>query len=203
MAAHQIALQVCQFSFLPAFAVAEAAAVLAGQAIGALREDLVGRMARLGLYAAGGYTGLCSLLFALVAPLIVSGFTGDPALALVAIRLLHVAALFQLFDGANIVARSVLRGIGDVRFAAAVGVLTTWLMTPPLTWLLGWRARMGAFGGWVGLCAETILGAVILWRRLVRGDWRAAAEEARRNAVLETVPDGPAEPCEPAAAIVR
>src|SRR5262249_15264646 len=33
MAAHQIAVQCCQFSFLPAFAIAEGAQVLAGQAM--------------------------------------------------------------------------------------------------------------------------------------------------------------------------
>jgi MATE family multidrug resistance protein len=175
MAAHQIALQVCQFSFLPAWAVAEAAAVLAGQAVGARRQELVLPVARLGLRAAGAYTIACSLAFALAGRQIAAGFTSDPALAAVAISLLHVAAVFQAFDGANIVARAVLRGVGDVRFAAVVGVVTAWLMTPPLTWLLGYRAHMGAFGGWLGLCGETIIGTLILWRRLRLGHWRVAA----------------------------
>jgi MATE family multidrug resistance protein len=179
MAAHQIALQVCQFSFLPAWAVAEAAAVLAGQAIGARRQELVMRVAHLGLAVAGAYTMLCSLAFAVGAHAITAGFTSDHALASVAIRLLYVAAVFQTFDGANIVARSVLRGVGDVRFAAVVGVITAWVLTPPLTWLLGYRAGMGAFGGWLGLCLETIVGAVVLWRRLNAGHWRVAAAAAR------------------------
>jgi MATE family multidrug resistance protein len=185
MAAHQIALQVCQFSFLPAWAVAEAASVLAGQAVGARRDELVLRVARLGLVAAGGYTMACSLAFAGGGAVIVSGFTGDPALATVAIRLLHVAAVFQAFDGANIVARSVLRGVGDVRFAAVVGVVTAWAMTPPLAWLLGWRAHLGAYGGWLGLCGECIIGAVVLWWRLGRGGWRAIAETSRASLALE------------------
>jgi MATE family multidrug resistance protein len=184
MAAHQIALQICQFSFLPAWAVAEAAAVMAGQAIGARRDALVMRVARLALYAAGGFTALASFVFATLAPLIVSGFTSDVALSSVAIRLLHVAAVFQLFDGANIVARAILRGVGDVRFAAVVGVVTAWLMTPPLTWLLGWRAGLGAYGGWIGLCAETIVGAFILWHRLARGRWLTVAVATRQATEL-------------------
>jgi MATE family multidrug resistance protein len=184
MAAHQIALQVCQFSFLPAFAVAEAAAVLAGQAVGAGRDELVLRVARLGLAAAGGYALLCSAIFALADVRIVAGVTDQAALAAVAIRLLHVAAVFQAFDAANVVARSVLRGIGDVRFAAVVGVMTAWLMTPPLTWLLGWRGGLGAFGGWLGLCGEIVLGALVLWRRLHRGGWRAIAAESRTALAL-------------------
>ena len=46
MAAHQIALHVVHLSFLPAVAVAEAAAVLAGQAVGAKRGDLFRQVAR-------------------------------------------------------------------------------------------------------------------------------------------------------------
>jgi MATE family multidrug resistance protein len=174
MAAHQIALQACQFSFLPAFAIAEGAQVLAGQSVGAHRDELVGRVARLALVAAGVYTGACSLGFAFGAPLIVAGFTSSVALSAVAVRLLRVAALFQVSDGANIVARAVLRGVGDMRFAAIVGVATAWMMTPPLTWLLGAHAHLGAAGGWLGLCGESVLGAAILWRRVRSGAWRAA-----------------------------
>lgn len=176
MAAHQIVLQLCQFSFLPAFAVAEAASVLAGQAVGARREALVWRVAWLGLIAASVYTAACSLVFACGAPLIVAGFTSTAALAAVTVPLLRTAALFQVSDGANIVARAVLRGVGDVRFAAVVGVATAWMMTPPLTWLIGYRAGLGARGGWIGLCCESVLGAALLWRRLQRGRWRRAAD---------------------------
>jgi MATE family, multidrug efflux pump len=179
MAAHQIALQVIHFSFLPAFAVAEAASVLAGQAVGANRDAMVTRVARVGMALSGAYTALWTLAFAFAAPLIVAGFRAGPEVASVAVRLLHVAAIFQMFDGANIVARAVLRGTGDVRFAAWVGVLTSWAFTPPLTWLLGYRLGMGAFGGWVGLLAEIVCGAAVLWWRLERRTWAAAAREAR------------------------
>jgi multidrug resistance protein, MATE family len=184
MAAHQIALQVCQFSFLPAFAVAEAAAVLAGQAVGAERQELVLPLAHLGLRVAGLYTIGCSLVFVVGARAITAGFTGDPALAAVAVRLLYVAAVFQAFDGANIVARAVLRGVGDVRFAAVVGVVTAWMMTPPLAWLLGWRAGLGAYGGWIGLCGECVVGALVLWHRLQRGRWRAIATQSAEGLVV-------------------
>ena len=90
----------------------------------------------------------------------------------VTVRLLRVAALFQVSDGANIVGRAVLRGVGDMRYAAIVGVVTAWLMTPPLTWLLGAHAHLGAVGGWLGLCGESVLGAALVWRRLRSGAWR-------------------------------
>lgn len=187
MAAHQIALQIIHVSFLPAMAVAEATSVLAGQAVGARREELVLRVARQGMWLAGGYTGFCTLILALGAPWLVGQFTDAAGLASIATRLLYVAALFQVFDGANMVARSTLRGTGDVRVPAVIGILTAWVLTPPLTWLLGHQLGLGALGGWVGLCIEIILGSLILWRRLLRRDWLEAAEKTRARLAAEGV----------------
>jgi Na+-driven multidrug efflux pump len=61
-----------------------------------------------------------------------------------------------------------------------------------LTWLLGWKAGLGAYGGWVGLCGETIVGAFILWHRLARGGWRAIAVTTRRAADLPAADVAPA-----------
>lgn len=181
MAAHQIALQVIHFSFLPAFAVAEGVNVLTGQAVGADRDELLLKVARRGLLLASIYTGLCTLLLAVGARLLAEGFTADLAVVAVATRLLQVAAVFQVGDGANMIARAALRGAGDARYAAVVGVLTAWVATPPLTWLLGYRMGMGALGGWLGLCAEIIVGAGLVWHRLLRGGWATAAAAARAD----------------------
>jgi MATE family multidrug resistance protein len=174
-AGHQIALQVNHFAFLPGYAIAEAASVLTGQAVGAKRLELVKRVARAGLAATTAYTRACTVIFAVFAAQIVAGFTSDPALARVAIHLLWVAAVFQVFDGANVVARGVLRGAGDVRVPAIVGVISSWVATPPLTLLLGYGLGQGALGGWLGITVEILLASAILWWRLERGLWHGAA----------------------------
>jgi Na+-driven multidrug efflux pump len=69
----------------------------------------------------GAYSGLCALVLAVAAPLIVAGFTRGSAVVAPAIALLHVAAIFQVFDALNAVMRGVLRGAGDVRFSAVIG----------------------------------------------------------------------------------
>jgi len=179
MASHHIAIQVIHFSFLPAMAVAEAASVLTGQAVGAGAYDFVKRIAHLAMAITAVYAGAWSLLLALGAPLIASSFTSDPGVVSVAVTLLHVAAVFQIFDASNIVARCSLRGAGDVRYAAVVGVLTSWLCTPTLAWLLGRHYKLGAFGGWLGLCLEIIIGSSILWWRIERRGWMRAATMSR------------------------
>jgi MATE family multidrug resistance protein len=179
MAAHQIALQAIHFSFLPALAVGEAGSVLAGQAVGADRDDLVLEVAKLSMWLAGLYTAACTVVFAFGAPLIAGIFTASPEVIATAIPLLHVAAAFQVADAANMIGRCILRGTGDVRFAAVVGITLAWSLTPPLTWVLGHLLGMGAFGGWLGLCAEILGAAAVFWWRLMRRGWLPSAARAR------------------------
>lgn len=168
MAAHQLASQVLNLSFLPAMAIAEGASILTGQAVGAGRKRLVLPVAVRALTIACAWALLCAALFLLGGRAIVGTFEATPELARVALQLLAVGAVIELVDAANIVARGVLRGTGDVRVPAVAGIITAWLFTPPLTWWLGIHMGMGAMGGWIGLCFEILAGAAWFWLRLVR-----------------------------------
>lgn len=179
MAAHQITLQLISFSFLPAFAVGESASVMVGQAIGAFRDDLVPRIARLAALVVSAYTGFCTLVLLLFASGLVATFTSDAVTQHVAMKLVYVSCVFLVIDGLNIVARAILRGAGDVVFPAWLGVLCSWGLTPPLAWLLGFHFHLEAFGGWIGLSAEVLIGATAQWLRLARGGWRPFAERTR------------------------
>jgi MATE family multidrug resistance protein len=200
MAAHQIAIQVIHFSFLPAVALAESTSVLAGQAVGARREELVRRVARAALVAGGLYTGACSLVLVVGGAWIAGLFTDSSQLAELTVRLLLIAAIFQVFDSTAMICGGALRGTGDVRFPAVVGTVTAWALTPPAMWLLGYRLGLGAAGGWIGLCAEIVVLALVLWWRLERGTWRAAAERARsmRRTAEPTGPPAVKDPGPPA-----
>jgi MATE family multidrug resistance protein len=180
-AAHQMVLHLVNVSFLPAHALAEAAAVLVGQAVGAGKDALVSRVANRALALGAGYASLCLVGYALLGRAIASAMAaGDAALAERATMLVHVSLAFLVADAANVIARGVLRGASDVRYAAVIGIVTSWLTTPPLTWLLGVHWRLGVVGGWIGLAIEIVLGATVFWLRVWRGGWRPAAAAARR-----------------------
>lgn len=181
-AAHQMVLHLVNVSFLPAHALGESAAVLVGQAVGANRDALVSRVAGRALALGAGYSGLCVIVFAVLGGTIASALAaGDHALAARATALVHVSLVFLVADAANVIARGVLRGAGDVRFAAVVGIATAWLSTPPLAWGLGVACGLGVVGGWIGLALEITVGAAIVWWRVARGGWRPAAAAARRT----------------------
>ncbi|HEY5924690.1 MAG TPA: MATE family efflux transporter, partial [Kofleriaceae bacterium] len=180
-AAHQLVLHLVNVSFLPAHALAEAAAVLVGQAVGAGKDGLVPRVARRALAIGAGYATVVSIAYMILGGTIATAMaSGDTALAERSTLLLYVGIAFLIADAANVIARGVLRGTSDVRYAAVVGIATAWITTPPITWLLGMYLGLGVLGGWIGLAAEIFLGAAVFWYRVLRGGWRPAAAAARR-----------------------
>lgn len=181
MAAHQVALAVMHLTFLPALAIAEAGSVMAGQAVGAGRDDLVRRVARWALVLSGAYAALCTVLLVGFARPIAQGFADDPRIVLATIPLLWVAAVFQIADAGGAVARSVLRGTGDVTTPAIIGIAIAWLFLPGGTWLLGYQAGLGALGGWLALTGDIVVGASVFWWRLERGGWIPAATKSRER----------------------
>jgi MATE family multidrug resistance protein len=181
-AAHQMVLHLINVSFLPAHALAEGAAVLVGQAVGAGRNDLVPAVARRALAIGAGYSTLCCVVFAVCGGAIVHALAGaDDSLTARGTTLLHVGLLFLIADASNVIARGVLRGASDVRYAAIVGILTSWFTTPPLAYLLGVVMGYGVVGGWLGLAVEITVGAGLFWARVWRGGWQPAAAAARRS----------------------
>jgi MATE family multidrug resistance protein len=108
----------------------------------------------------------------LVAPsLIARAFTADPAVIKASGVMLALAALFQLFDGAQGVATGALRGAGNTRVTAIAHAIGYWGLGLPLGYVLCFEAGLGAPGWWVGLSVALIVIGIALatvWHRLTR-----------------------------------
>lgn len=182
IASHQIALAIIRVSFLPGVAVAEAASVLVGQALGRRELSEADAVARGALRLAVAFMAACGVVFALAGEHIARGFSDDPSVLAIARRLLLVAAVFQVLDAVNIVLRGSLRGAKDVRAVALIGVVVVWSCIPTSAYVLGKLAGLGAVGGWIGFVAETTLAAALFWRRWTHGSWRARYAPATATA---------------------
>jgi len=177
IAAHMIALNTIRASFLPGVAIAEAASVLVGVALGSqmLAVDRLAeadRITRAALRLAISFMAMCGVVFALFGGSIAALFTPDLVVVAIARRLLLVAAVFQVLDAMNIVLRGALRGAKDVRVVAFLGITIMWTCLPTSAFVLGKVLGWGALGGWCGFVAETTFSAILFWRRWSRGAWR-------------------------------
>ena len=171
LAAHQIVLNLAGLTFMVPLGVSAAGAVRVGQAIG--RDDSAG--ARLSGWVALGlgaaFMGVAAVLFVAAPRMILGAFTSDLGVTEVGVLLLLVAAVFQLFDGLQVVATGVLRGLGDTRTPMLSNLLGHWVVGLPVGYALCFWWGWGVLGLWVGLSLGLILVGIILvpiWHRRVQ-----------------------------------
>jgi MATE family multidrug resistance protein len=182
MAAHQIAVQLTAFSFLPALAIAEAATVLAGEAVGAGRMALVPRIARSALGLSLAYATFCGFVFVFGGAAIARCFSEDAALVSVATTVLLVAAAHQWLEAAAIAGHGVLRGAGAQRLSAMCAIGCSWGCLPLPALLLTRVFTWGAPGGWLARVFEAVVTFGFVWWQIAKLGWIPAARGAFRAA---------------------
>ncbi len=168
VAAHQIALNLASLAFMVPLGVSSAAAVIVGQAVG--RGDAEGvRRSTVASLAVGASFMLCmGALFVLLPHPLAALYTPDEAVLALAVLLLPLAGLFQVFDGLQVVSIGLLRGLGDTRMPMIVNVVGFWCIGMPVSLWLGFGLHYGAVGLWWGLVVGLVIVAVFLIMRVRR-----------------------------------
>lgn len=173
MAAHQIAYNVWDVLYMPLISVGSAMATRVGHAIGSNDHGQVQLAVRTGT----GITiivGLASTLLLLIVPgHLISAYTNDADIHLIAARLIQLVALFVVIDSVQVAASYCLRAFKDTRYPFVVMCLSYWLFALPLSWWLGMELATspadGTAGVWKALIAGICLSTVfITWRMLHR-----------------------------------
>ena len=176
LAAHQVALNAASVAFMVPLGIGMAGGVRAGQAAGA--GDAAGA-ARAGWTAAGlgvAFMTLSALLFWLRPEAVVWVYAGsapDPAVARLAAALLGIAAVFQIFDGAQAALAGALRGLKDTRVPMLIAAAAYWGLGLSAGAGLGLGLGWGAPGLWWGLTLGLAAAAVGLGLRFARLTRRA------------------------------
>ena len=168
LAAHQIAISCASFTFMFPLGLSMAVSIRMSQAVGAGRREALRPIAFGALGAGVGVMGVFGLLLAGAGGWISRGFTPDPDVATMAGRLLIVAAIFQIFDGCQVVSVGALRGLTDVKIPTVITFIAYWLVALPGAYLLAFAAHLGATGIWIGFAGGLACAAVLLASRLAR-----------------------------------
>lgn len=172
VAAHAIALQCASIAFMVPLGLGIAATVRVGMAYG--RGDAEGiRKAGWTSFAMGtGFMTVSCIAFLTLGPSIVTVFL-DPhveananSLALAA-SFLMVAGVFQLVDGAQVVAAHSLRGLSDTKVPMLLAIVGYWMVGLPVAYVLGFVADWKGVGIWIGLASGLAFVSVVLVTRFV------------------------------------
>ena len=186
LAAHQIALGAAAFTFMVPLGVASAGAVRVGQALGAGDPRGAERSGWAALAVGAAFMTCSAIVFTLAPRLVMRAFTDDDAVIATGVSLLLVAAVFQLFDGLQVVAAGILRGSGETRVAMVAALVGYWVIGLPVGYALCLNGGMGVRGLWIGLSIGLIVVAIALvawWaRRIATLQHRSPAARAERLA---------------------
>ena len=182
MAGHQVAINLASLTFMVPLGVGDAASVLVGHAVGRGDAAEARGSARAALACGTAFMSCTALLFLTLPRLLAGLYTGDAAVIMVAASLIPLAGVFQVFDGLQVVAGGILRGLGETRVAMMVNILGYWLVGLPISYLLGFEAGMGPVGLWWGLVVGLSVVATVLLVRV-----RIALGRQQRRVEIDAV----------------
>jgi MATE family multidrug resistance protein len=170
LAAHQIALQCAAVTFMVPLGLAQAATVRVGLAVGRRDPPGVLRAGTMALIIGCGFMLAMALIMWSAPQSIVGLFidAADPANRAVvqaAVTFLAVAALFQIFDGGQVIGAGALRGLKDTRWPMVFAAVAYWLVGMVCAVGLGLGAGLGGLGVWLGLAAGLAVAAGLMIAR--------------------------------------
>lgn len=176
LAAMMAVLQINSVSFMPAFGVSSAGAILVGQSIGAGNKERVGGIVWLTFKTNAAWQGLVGLAYLAAPAVLFAPFLSKEAdahlMLEVGARMLMLSAAWQLFDAAVSTVAEALRAAGDTAFTLWARLIISWAIFVPGSYVtvrvLG-HSDVAAMGWVVGYLA--IL-AVVLTIRFRGGAWR-------------------------------
>jgi MATE family multidrug resistance protein len=168
LAAHQIALSCAAFTFMFSLGLSMAVGMRTSAAVGAGEHSRL-RPIWVGGAGMGVVLGAANAAAFLVFGRAISNcFIDDPAVVSTATVLLVVAAIFQIFDGGQVINAAALRGLTDVKVPAVITFVAYWMVALPLGYALGIRGAFGPAGIWTGLAAGLAVAAILLGLRFAR-----------------------------------
>lgn len=167
IAAHQVALNVVAMTYMVPLGVGAAAAVRVGQAIGRRDPQAARRAGWVAIAIGAGFMALCGIALVTAPHAIARAFSDNENVVGAAVSLLQIGAIFQLFDGIQVVSAGALRGAGETRTPMFTVLFAYWFAGLPVGYWLCFHAGWGARGLWVGFCIALIIVGIVLinvWR---------------------------------------
>jgi MATE family multidrug resistance protein len=166
VAGHQVALNLASLTFMVPLGLSASAAVVVGYAVG--RDDAKGasEAARAALYVAIAFMGTTAIAFLALPQALARVYTHAPSVLSIAVVLIPLAGVFQVFDGIQVTSIGILRGLGDTHTPMLVGILGFWILGLPVSLLLGFGLGYGPAGLWWGLVLGLVAVAAFLLMRV-------------------------------------
>ncbi len=172
VAGNTIGIRLIIFALLPAWGLANAAATMVGQALGAGKPERAERAT----WMAAGYNlvflGLMSVIFIAASWPIVGFFTPDPEVARHAVACLRTVGVGFMAFGFGMTLTSALNGAGDTWTPTWINLALFWCFELPLAYVLARVVGVGPVGVYYAITIAFTLHALVSSIVFRRGRWK-------------------------------
>ncbi len=165
LAAHQIAINVAATTYMMATGLSVAGGIRVGDGRGLKDIHKIRISANVALLLVIAFMTTMMLIIFVFNRFIIELYISDEEVIQIAMKLMLIAAVFQLSDGIQVVSLGVLRGISDVNIPTWITMFAYWGLSLPLGYFLGFSMKMDAIGIWIGLLVGLTTSAVLLTLR--------------------------------------
>jgi len=172
VAAYGIGMRLMMVAMMPGFGIAQAAAALVGQNLGAEKPD---RAAKSAWFAAGFYgvimAGIATI-YILFSHLLIGLFNTDPRVIRVGEEFLNLVSFGFVFMALSIVLARAMQGAGDTITPMVITGICLFALRIPLIILFSQQMSLATRGLWMGIVVSSVVQGSIVTFWFSRGRWK-------------------------------
>lgn len=172
VAGYTIAIRIIIFTILPSWGMANAAATLVGQNLGAGKPDRAESSAWKATFYNMVFLLAVAIVFFIFADNCIRLFNGGEKVVEIGTLALQIICLGYLFFGYGMVLGQALNGAGDTKTPTLLNFICFWLLEIPLAYLLAKTLNFGPQGVFISIAvSESILAVLFIWV-FKKGRWK-------------------------------
>jgi MATE family multidrug resistance protein len=165
LAAHQVAIGLASFSYMISLGISQANTIRVSHQMGINDFKALKRAAFASTHLVLVFMSSMGLLFVFARNVLPFMFTVDSEVIEIASKLLIIAAVFQVFDGLQVVMLSTLRGMADVKLPMFIAFFAYLFIGIPTSYILSFSLQLGPQGIWYGYLAGLGVAGVLFYLR--------------------------------------
>ncbi len=165
LAAHQVAIGLASFTYMISLGISQANTIRVSHQMGIKDYQALKSAAFASTHLVLVFMFSMGLLFVFARNVLPFLFTVDPQVIEIASGLLIIAAVFQVFDGLQVVMLSTLRGMADVKWPMFIAFFAYLFIGIPTSYILSFTMQLGPQGIWYGYLAGLGVAGVLFYLR--------------------------------------
>lgn len=166
------AIRICIFTILPAWGLANAAATLVGQNLGANQPERAEKSVWRTAFITFIFFGIVAIVFYVFGEQLMRFFTQDEEAVIAGTLCLHILAIGYVFFAYGMIISQAFNGAGDTKTPTYINLVAFWVVQIPLAYILAKYLKLGPTGVYIAIAvSETVL-AIISIMLFRKGKWK-------------------------------